>query len=97
MRPIDLRKNTIASDLQSVSVSSCCHHKIPQTEHYSLMFWRLGLEVELDFLEQSILGFEMTAFSFGSLMAFSLCRYRIKTATEKCRMIILSSEHSHGY
>ena len=31
MRPIDLRKNTIASDLQSVSVSSCCHHKIPQT------------------------------------------------------------------
>ena len=31
MRPIDLRKNTIASDLQSVSLSSCCLHKIPQT------------------------------------------------------------------
>ena len=61
------------------------------------MFWRLGFKVELDFLEQSILGFEMTAFSLGSLMAFSLCRYRIKTATEKCQMIILSSEQSHGY
>ena len=71
--------------------------KKKKTGHYSLMFWRLGFKVELDFLEQSILGFEMTAFSLGSLMAFSLCRYRIKTATEKCRMIILSSEHSHGY
>ena len=31
MRPIDLRKNTIASDLQRVSGSSSCRHRIPQT------------------------------------------------------------------
>ena len=68
MRPTDLRKNTTASDLWSVSVSSCCHQKIPQTR-------RVGPR-QHTFISHSSEGWEsMIKLLFPVRISFLVCRW----------------------